>query len=92
MSESIIVAIISLCGTLIGVFISAKATQDKMTQQLETSQAVTNNEIKHLTEEVREHNEFAKRIPQLEGRLDVHEEKLKVVNNRLTALEQKESA
>lgn len=92
MSESIIVAIISLCGTLIGVFISAKATQDKMAQQLEMAQAVTNNEIKHLTEEVKRHNAFAERIPQIEGELNVLNEKIKTANHRITDLENREKA
>lgn len=89
MSEGIIIALITLCGTLIGVFVSARATQEKMSQQLETSQAVTNNEIKHLTEEVKKHNQFAERIPHIEGRLDVLDEKVKVANNRIKNLEDK---
>ena len=90
MSESIIVAIISLCGTLIGVFISAQATQDKMSQQLEMNQAVTNNEIKHLAEEVKKHNEFAQRIPTIEGDIKLLDDRIKSANHRITALEEKE--
>ena len=32
--------------------------------------AVTNNEIKHLTEEVKKHNNFAQRMPIVEVQID----------------------
>lgn len=90
MTEGIIVALITLVGTLIGVFVSAKTTREEFANQLEISQAVTNNEIKHLTEEVRKHNEFAQRIPHIESRLDVLDERVKVANNRIKNLEDRE--
>lgn len=90
MTEGIIVALITLVGTLIGVFVSAKTTREEFANQLEISQAVTNNEIKHLTEEVRKHNEFAQRIPHIESRLDVLDERVKVANNRIKHLEDRE--
>lgn len=87
MSEGIIIALITLCGTLVGVFVSAKATQDKVAQQLETQQAVTDTKLDHLTEEVRRHNAFAERIPHIEGRLDLLDEKVKATNTRISDLE-----
>lgn len=42
--------------------------------------AVMQNEIKHLAEEVQKHNNFAERIP-------VIVEQIKVINHRLTDLE-----
>ena len=89
MSEGIIIALITLCGTLLGVFVSAKATQDKMAQQLETTQAVTNTKLEYLATEVHRHNQFAERIPAVEGRLDVIDEKIKVANNRIKDLEER---
>lgn len=89
MTEGIIVALITLTGTLIGVFVSAKATQAEFAKQLEISQAVTNTEIAHLTEEVKKHNQFAERIPHIEGRLDVLDERVRVANNRIKNLEDK---
>lgn len=89
MSEGIIIALITLCGTLIGVFVSAKATQDKMAQQLETTQAVTNTKLEYLANEVHRHNQFAERIPAVEGRLDVIDEKIKVANGRIKDLEER---
>ena len=69
MAESIIVAIITGVLTLVGVLISNSK-----------SQAVVEEQVKELTREVREHNNFAKRMP-------VVEEQLKVVNHRIADLE-----
>lgn len=69
MAESIIVAIITGVLTLVGVLISNSK-----------SQAVMETKVNELTREVREHNNFAKRIP-------VVEEQLKVANHRIADLE-----
>lgn len=69
MAESIIVAIITGVLTLVGVLISNSK-----------SQAVMETKVNELTREVREHNDFAKRIP-------VVEEQLKVANHRIADLE-----
>lgn len=46
------------------------------------NQAVTDEKISELTREVREHNNFAKRMP-------VVEEQIKVANHRIEDLEKK---
>lgn len=69
MAESIIVAIITGVLTLVGVLISNSK-----------SQAVMETKVNELTREVREHNDFVKRIP-------VVEEQLKVANHRIADLE-----
>lgn len=69
MAESIIVAIITGVLTLIGVLISNSK-----------SQAVMETKVNELTREVREHNNFAKRMP-------VVEEQIKVINHRISDLE-----
>lgn len=69
MAESIVVAIITGVLTLVGVLISNSK-----------SQAVMETKVIELTREVREHNNFAKRMP-------VVEEQLKVVNHRISDLE-----
>ena len=71
MGESIIVAIITGVLTLIGVLISNSK-----------SQAVTDTKLEELTREVREHNNFARRMP-------VVEEQIKVINHRIQDLEDK---
>ena len=47
------------------------------------SQAVTETKLEELTREVREHNGFARRMP-------VVEEQIKVINHRISDLENKE--
>jgi hypothetical protein len=84
MSEAIIVALITgglaLIGTLVATKRSNSATMDKVMSEMKTAQAVTDTLIAELTREVREHNNFAKRVPVLE-------EKIKVVNKRIDDLE-----
>lgn len=70
MTESIIIALITGGLTLIGVLVSNSKAQ-----------AVTETKMEELTREVREHNEFAKRMP-------VVEEQIKVINHRIDDLEQ----
>lgn len=70
--ENIIVALITGGITLIGVLIANSK-----------SQAVTDTKLEELTREVREHNNFARRMP-------VVEEQIKVMNHRITDLERKE--
>jgi len=53
-----------------------------MEHQLDKKQAVTDTKIDELTREVREHNNFAQRIP-------VIEEQIKVANHRIDDLENK---
>ncbi len=81
MTEGIIVAVISGVLTLIGVIISNVAAGRKTQARIETSQAVTDTKIEELTREVREHNNFAKRVP-------VIEEQIKVINHRVSDLEE----
>ena len=38
--------------------------------EMQIAQAITNNEIKHLTEEVRKHNNFAQKIPVIEKEIE----------------------
>lgn len=84
MSDAVIVAIISgICSLVVGVVsavISAKATGDDVQKRMEIAQAVTDTKLDELTREVREHNNFARRMPVLE-------EQMKVVNHRIEDLE-----
>lgn len=84
MTEAIIVALITgglaLAGTVISVVSSNRKTQTAMQAAMQTAQKVTDVKIEELTREVRKHNNFAERIPVLE-------EKIKVANNRIADLE-----
>ena len=69
MDSAIVVALISGTLTLLGVMVANSR-----------SQAVTDTKLAELTREVREHNNFAKRMP-------VVEEQIKGINHRLDGLE-----
>ena len=81
MSEAIIVALITGGLSLAGVVITCLATAKKNENAMKVSQAVTDTKIDELTREVREHNNFAQRMP-------VVEEQIKVINHRISDLEQ----
>lgn len=70
MVSEIIVALMSGGVTLIGVLIANSRAQ-----------AVTETRLDELTREVREHNNFARRVPVLE-------EKVEVANHRIDDLEE----
>lgn len=70
--ETILSAVIAGAVTLIGVLIANSR-----------SQAVTDTKLEELTREVREHNNFARRVLILE-------EQMKVANHRIADLEQNE--
>lgn len=76
----IVVAAITGVLSLIGVVITNSKSNGEIKNELEKSQAVTDCKIEELTREVREHNNFAKRIP-------VVEEQIKVINHRIECLE-----
>lgn len=68
--------------SLAGVIITNNSSNRKVEAKITTAQAVTDCKIDELTREVREHNNFARRMP-------VVEEQIKVINHRLSDLEQK---
>jgi hypothetical protein len=70
MSDVIIVALITGAFGLTGALISAKTVSNKVQQQLVVNQAVTDTKIEELTREVREHNNFAKRMPVVENEIE----------------------
>ena len=71
MTETIIVALITGGLTLMGVLIANSKQQ-----------AVMETKLEELAREVREHNNFARRMP-------VVEEQIKVINHRIADLEAK---
>lgn len=78
--ETIIGALITGGLALLGVIVTNISSNKKVENSIKTSQAVTDCKIEELTREVREHNNFAKRVP-------VVEERIKVINHRLDDLE-----
>lgn len=82
MSESIIVALITGIASVIAVIVTNSKSNSEMDAKLDKAQAVTQTKLENLTDEVRRHNDFAKRIPVLE-------EKISVANHRIDDLERK---
>lgn len=78
--ETIIAAAISGGLALVGVIITSLMSNQKIERKLEIHQAVTDQKLEDLTREVREHNNFARRMP-------VVEEQIKVANHRIHDLE-----
>ena len=66
MDNSVISALITGVLTLIGVVISNLLASKKTEQAIAVNQAVTDTKIEELTREVREHNNFALRMPVVE--------------------------
>ena len=67
--EAIIVALITGGLSLVGVIITCVMSNRKIEQKLEVAQAITDTKIEELTREVREHNNFAKRMPVVENEI-----------------------
>ncbi len=91
MSDAIIVALITgACTIIVQLIISRKSGSDlivrldkqselsdmRLEAKLEKHQAVTDTKLEELTREVREHNNFAKRMPVLEERVNNLEKRM----------------
>lgn len=101
MGEAIIAAIVTGCfallGSIIAALVSAKVTSDKTIQKLESSQAVTTNEINHIKEsmvemkaDLKAHNHYAQlfneNIPVIKERLSVEEHRVKDLEDEVKEL------
>ena len=80
--ESVISALITGLLALVGIVITNASSNKKIENKLVTAQAVTDTKIDMLADEVRKHNNFASRMP-------VVEEQIKVLNHRVSNLEDK---
>ena len=77
MSDTILVALLSLVGTLIGTF-----------SGIMTANKLTNYRIEQLEKKVEQHNQVIDRVYSLEKSEAVFEEEIKVANHRIDDLEQ----
>ena len=80
MSEAVIAALIAAAASILSNIILTNRSSREIDHKLETHQAVTDTKLEELTREVREHNNFARRMPVLE-------EKISVANHRIEDLE-----
>ena len=69
MTDAVIVALITGGLSVLGVIISNIGSNRKIEDALSTSQAVTDCKIEELTREVREHNNFTRRMPVVEQQI-----------------------
>ena len=76
MSETVIVAILSLLGTLAGTF-----------GGILVSNKLTNYRIEQLEKKVQAHNNFDTRLHKLDTEMEIVHEQIKVANHRLNDLE-----
>lgn len=93
MSEALIGVIITSLISLIGIFLSAKDTRDKVTSKLDTNQQLMNAEITHIKEnitdmkaDIKSHNNYAKMFSES---VPVLQEQIKSVDRRLSNMESK---
>ena len=80
MNESVIVALVTAGAAILSNVILSNKNSREIDYKLETHQAVTDTKLEELTREVREHNNFARRMPVLE-------EKIAVADHRIDDLE-----
>lgn len=84
MNAAIIAAIISAAASIVVALISLSGvksnnakTATEIQHKLEIGQAVTDTKIEELTREVREHNNFAQRMPVVEDHLKTIDSQIK---------------
>ena len=80
MNDSVVVALVTAGAAILSNVILSNRNSREIDHKLETHQAVTDTKLDELTREVREHNNFARRMPVLE-------EKISVANHRIEDLE-----
>jgi ubiquinone biosynthesis protein UbiJ len=85
MSEAIVVALITGGLSLAGVIVTCLATSKKAEKAAAVAQAITETTLNDLTREVREHNNFAQKVPVLE-------QEVRALNHRVSSLEQYHNA
>ena len=77
----VIVALITGGFSILAVALTNSHSNNKIHSEMTTAQAVTKEQIKELTREVRTHNDFATRIPLLE-------QEIKNLKARVASLEE----
>lgn len=76
MSSEIIVAVIAFIGTVAGSYFGQRKSIALIAYRLE-----------QLEQKVNQHNNLIDRTYQLETKIDLHEEKIRVANHRISDLE-----
>jgi hypothetical protein len=91
METAIIVALISVAGSLAVCLINNTVQSKKLVadikQEFAVSQAVTTAKIEELSNHVEKHNKVIERVYKLEQYDEVEKEQIKVINHRIEDLE-----
>ena len=83
MTNEVLVALITGGLAFLGVIVTNIGNNRKMQKELEKNQAVTDTKIDELTREVRQHNNFAQRVPVLENKVSFADHRIKDLEDRL---------
>nr|DAH38926.1 MAG TPA: ESTRADIOL 17-BETA-DEHYDROGENASE 8 [Bacteriophage sp.] len=83
MTSEILVALITGGLSFLGVVVANVSNNRKIQSDMKTQQAVTDTKIDELTREVRQHNNFAQRVPVLENKVSVADHRIKDLEDRL---------
>lgn len=78
----IVVALIGAIGTILSNIIMNNSQSKDMDAKLDKNLAVMENEIKNLTEEVKRHNNFAEKIPELKSDIKNLEKRIDKLENK----------
>jgi len=73
---TIAVGLLTFLGTIVTVIAGFISTGNKLQSELDKHNAVQDERISELTREVRRHNDFAERIPNLEAKYDSLEKRV----------------
>lgn len=66
MNEAILAALIAAAASIVSNIILSRRSAAEIDHKIEIRQAVTDTKLEELTREVREHNNFARRMPVVE--------------------------
>lgn len=88
MNETIIAALIAAGASIVVCMISNHFQQKRADEQHNTTIALIEYKLDQLTHKVELHNNAVERLYEVERKLGVDEEKIKVANNRIDDLEQ----
>ena len=86
MDSNQLLAILSPIISLVGVIVSYAMATSKVKEQMRINQELMQAELKHLQEDVKEHNHYAKLFAES---MPVVQEQIKVINHRISDLEEK---
>lgn len=75
--------IVTAAGSIIAVVLTNNRANREIISRMESSDAVQEEKIAELTREVRKHNNFAERVPVLEGDMKVLKEQIKNIRYQL---------